>query len=598
MIKANFNTYGSYVTDSLYQWDINQVLTVTGLNLSVIPEVHFSNASMDKAIVRQARQTVSNNVVGYTVDIPNSLLQDPLPIHAHIGIYEGDTFKVVEKVEIPVRYRVRPADYRFEDTDGEIYSFKKLENQIANINNAWIDKNAEQVEEYVNGWLDDHPEATTTVEDGALTESKFSDELKHLAIKDYVTPQMYGAKGDGVTDDTLALQTAIDENNGHVVFIPDGTYMISAPLTMENNYCCLELSTNAIIKPVTNMDYLLYFHRTTEQNLQYIRGGIWDGDGRAKNGIFVKYVANLVIEKAVIRNCTEVNLNLDGGYEIRVLDMRIDNLLSYGSAPNVIGMRLKATDSTVDNIVIKNCVVGVSALSNAMYANVHPWVNRTDILRYSIGYDVHGNINMDKCVIDTVATGVKNTEYWNVNMNQCRFMFGISAEQNPGFTMSDVPTYIDNNNGYFTLTDCTIANPSGGVVTNYRLFSKPTLATLINCTFSNNPACTHEILNESTTNHLFYMLNVADNANPITLSAGGYAVKKFAIDGLSQGDFIAPSFLTDYPNVVCSARMLEDGVEVIIYNPTSAERVYNYLKCRVVVIRKSQKSIITVNAQS
>lgn len=129
VIKANFNTYASYVTDSLYQWDLNQVLSVSGLNLSVVPEVHFSNANMDRAIVRQA--TKVNNVV--SVRIPNSLLQDPLTIKAHIGIYEGDTFKVVEKIDIPVIPRKRPNDYQIQDSDEEIYSFQALENAIANM---------------------------------------------------------------------------------------------------------------------------------------------------------------------------------------------------------------------------------------------------------------------------------------------------------------------------------------------------------------------------------------------------------------------------------------------------------------------------------
>ncbi len=129
MIKANFNAYASYVTDSLHQWDIDQVMSVSGLNLAVVPEVHFSNANTDRAIVRQA--TMKNHVV--SVGVPNSLLQDPLRIYAHIGIYEGSTFKVVELVEIPVMPRKRPADYQIQDTDEEIYSFKQLENAIANM---------------------------------------------------------------------------------------------------------------------------------------------------------------------------------------------------------------------------------------------------------------------------------------------------------------------------------------------------------------------------------------------------------------------------------------------------------------------------------
>ena len=128
MIQANFSAYAKYVTDSLYQWDIDQVLKVTGLNLTVAPEVHFSNANMDRAIVKQAE--LKNHII--TVNIPNSLLQEPLRIYAHIGVYEGATFKTVEVVEIPVIARKRPLDYQITDSDEEIYSFKSLENALKN----------------------------------------------------------------------------------------------------------------------------------------------------------------------------------------------------------------------------------------------------------------------------------------------------------------------------------------------------------------------------------------------------------------------------------------------------------------------------------
>lgn len=129
MIKANFNAYNSYVTDSLYQWDLNQTLIISGLDLSVIPEIHFDNADMDRAIVRQA--VIANS--GYSVVIPNSLLQIPLTIYAHIGIYDGEIFKIIETVEIPVIPKEKPFDYVIENDDEEIYSFKKLENEFENL---------------------------------------------------------------------------------------------------------------------------------------------------------------------------------------------------------------------------------------------------------------------------------------------------------------------------------------------------------------------------------------------------------------------------------------------------------------------------------
>lgn len=136
MIKANFRTYGTYVTDSLYQWDLNQILDIHGLNLETAPEVHFSNADIARAIVRQSE--FNGHVV--SVKIPNSLLQSPLTIKAHVGIYENDMFKVVELVEIPIVPRKKPADYQIENTDEEIYSFNALLNALSNkADNARVD---------------------------------------------------------------------------------------------------------------------------------------------------------------------------------------------------------------------------------------------------------------------------------------------------------------------------------------------------------------------------------------------------------------------------------------------------------------------------
>lgn len=82
----------------------------------------------------------------------------------------------------------------------------------------------------ITAWLNAHPEATTTVPDGSLTEVKFADSLKLKAIKDYVTPQMYGAKADGTTNDSSAIQQAID--SGKYVIFPKGTYKTTQPITI------------------------------------------------------------------------------------------------------------------------------------------------------------------------------------------------------------------------------------------------------------------------------------------------------------------------------------------------------------------------------
>lgn len=124
-VTVNKNTY---TVEPLYQWDLNQQLEVYGLSLATIPEVHFTNAAMDKAIVRQATMDAAGVI---RAEVPNSLLQKPYTILAYICTYAGSTFETQYKLEIPVKGRAKPADYTLED-DPEVYSFNALENQVVN----------------------------------------------------------------------------------------------------------------------------------------------------------------------------------------------------------------------------------------------------------------------------------------------------------------------------------------------------------------------------------------------------------------------------------------------------------------------------------
>lgn len=69
---------------------------------------------------------------------------------------------------------------------------------------SWINRNVptdEQIAEAVSDWLDAHPEATTTVEDGAITYAKLDTNLQ--ASKD---------AADGAVEDVASLKSAFDIN--------------------------------------------------------------------------------------------------------------------------------------------------------------------------------------------------------------------------------------------------------------------------------------------------------------------------------------------------------------------------------------------------
>lgn len=152
--------------------------------------------------------------------------------------------------------------------DKNVADIGQLKSDINKLNDGGLVLKNEVIAEDVQAWLNQHPEATTTVQDNSLEVSKLTDNAKLYLYKDYVTPQMFGAKGDGVTDDTDAIQDAIDYafDNGFNVYMPSGTYIISKPLLLwwSNAEVESETTTNksvslfgknkkeTIIKKVTN----------------------------------------------------------------------------------------------------------------------------------------------------------------------------------------------------------------------------------------------------------------------------------------------------------------------------------------------------------
>lgn len=104
----------------------------------------------------------------------------------------------------------------------------------------------EQTSNAVTSWLNEHPEVTTTVQDGSVTEQKIFSSFLPYIKKDYITPQMFGAKGDGATDDTKAIQEAIVfcENNKRLLYIPSGVYMVSDTLTISKSIAILGSSVH------------------------------------------------------------------------------------------------------------------------------------------------------------------------------------------------------------------------------------------------------------------------------------------------------------------------------------------------------------------
>lgn len=87
----------------------------------------------------------------------------------------------------------------------------------------------------------------------------------------YATPQMYGAIGDGVHDDTSAIQSVIDENDN--IIIPPGNYKITSPIEISEktiSFICYGVIENYAAAPAfifTKSDYsTIYIYKIDNKN--------------------------------------------------------------------------------------------------------------------------------------------------------------------------------------------------------------------------------------------------------------------------------------------------------------------------------------------
>lgn len=114
MVTETFVGYGIVKTSPLYQYDVNQVLAISGSGLTTPPVVHFTNKNPKQtsdALVVQA--TLSGGVV--KANIPNALLLEPYDIIAYMYSVADSAGKTLETIRIPVIKRAKPEDFEYSD---------------------------------------------------------------------------------------------------------------------------------------------------------------------------------------------------------------------------------------------------------------------------------------------------------------------------------------------------------------------------------------------------------------------------------------------------------------------------------------------------
>lgn len=180
--------------------------------------------------------------------------------------------------------------------------------------------------------------------------SQVEKDVNYLIKREYDV-KLFGAKGDGITDDTEAFEEAldtIDEDNGGVLLIPEGTYIIDRCLKIPSNTTLKGLNKNSILKASDDFD-------TDNPSPVY------------KSLITLKYMTmnsneqeaekNITIQDLTFDNNGQSNAGHDGIIQLRGLnDSYIHNVKIQVNGTNCWGLIVYSANKNldIDNIIINN----------------------------------------------------------------------------------------------------------------------------------------------------------------------------------------------------------------------------------------------------
>lgn len=234
-------------------------------------------------------------------------------------------------------------------------------------------------------------------------------------INDKINVMQFGAKGDGINNDTTYLKTAIEyakSNDMQLISPSNKTYLINETLEINNinmnfNDSTIKAINNINIITINTTDYYGLIENLT-LDCENANCGIMITNGRKKTFTNIKFI-----------NISKYGFYFENGYEILLKDSHFQ-----GNGTNLTtGLYLDSGDSKFENIILIDCYKGIYNNSLNFFEYIHGWILTPDILDGSIFFHIDGSTSLlNQCYSDTYYITI-NQSRGHININQMYVFF-------------------------------------------------------------------------------------------------------------------------------------------------------------------------------
>lgn len=270
----------------------------------------------------------------------------------------------------------------------------------------------------------------------------YSDINKYLKYhnKDFVTPESFGAIGNGIYDDTFAIKEAVAyciENNVSLHGMHEKVYCVSEQIDITNSKGIIIDFDWATIKAIADIDSILKFDGTgisdNSYNINGIRNIKLDCANRTGGFYCPRAYKTSFIDFAIL-NVRTFGIKLDAGGGFNASNGAI---IGQKTSNECVGIYLNTSDCTFTNVGGIDCHKGIYNAGTNFYYHCHFWLsgNCTGSLYFD---HMSGFASLVGCCADTYERSYLSHTDYDIALVNCTFYI------NPNLYDSDVEPTVFN----------------------------------------------------------------------------------------------------------------------------------------------------------